>query len=71
MKNHTKAFEEIIKDIQPTDGTKYALLTPDDILTLRLLRDDYQSSVADCKHRSHRYFEIALDTLNRILKQVE
>jgi len=54
-------------------GGRAVALTPDDILTLRLLRDWYaqqRQSYPDEKHRP-LHTELTLETLERILKQVE
>ena len=58
-------------------GATAVILTPDDILTLRLLRDEEQTALS--RHKSGDVYtartdleqQRTLDTLNRILKQVE
>ena len=48
-------------------------LTPDDILTLRLLRDEYARQRLRYPDQKHRIWadELTLETLECILKQVE
>ncbi len=58
------------------DGGSLIALTPDDILTLKLLRDSYQNGWHFRNTESNRggrrdtNSELTLETLNRILKQV-
>jgi hypothetical protein len=52
------------------DHSNLIVLTPDDILTLKLLRDDYAKELVGSYSRSYRSYELALETLERILKQV-
>jgi len=53
-------------------GTASVHLTPDDILTLRLLRDDVAKQRAqEPNWVYYRERQVLFDTLNRILKQVE
>lgn len=61
-----------IIDNLPKD-CQLVMLTPDDILTLRLLRDEEQSHAARWPDEKHRRLDDMriLDTLNHILKQVE
>lgn len=53
------------------NGAHYAILTPDDILTLKLLRDAYLMEVQGNHARSQRGYETTLETLERILKQIQ
>ena len=58
-------------DALKEDHSNIVVLTPDDILTLRLLRDDWQRERVYIPDRMFHEMDKTLDTLNRILKQVE
>jgi hypothetical protein len=65
-----KYYQELI------DNKTTVLLTPDDILTLKLLRDDYRHAkfkehgMGMDRARSSLQNDHTLETLERILKQV-
>lgn len=53
------------------DAPKPVFLTPDDILTLKLLRDTYMKELHGSYGKSIRDWERLLQTLERILKQIQ
>lgn len=51
-------------------GGRPVILTPDDIITLRLLKDAYAQALFEQRYKSHLDWNKTLETLERILKQV-
>lgn len=52
------------------DHSNLVVLTPDDILTLKLLRDDYSQALLENRHSYMPETQRKFETLERILKQV-
>jgi hypothetical protein len=70
--DHTEKLEMTEAETSYTNVKPMVLLAPDDILTLKLLRDWYAGERLRYPDEKHRplHTEITLETLERIFKQV-
>jgi hypothetical protein len=70
---YREKYPDVYKDLDRVrNGPKPVLFTPDDILTLKLLRDWHSERRLRYPDEKHRplHTELTLETLERILKQV-
>ncbi len=55
---------------RPADGRRKVVLFPDDIITLKLLKDEYAQFLLEHRRMYLPNSQLILETLERILKQL-